>query len=472
VNIVAAVQTALRALFYFGCISATGCSQPQAQVTIDEHEHHQVMAGWEVTARVWEFDKANDRFDGSWLAHREELAAMLVNEAGIDRLRLEIKSGIENPVDYWALFAAGKIGYRQYKDHFYEKINDDADPTTLNAAGIQFSDLDWRVENIVLPVKKQLEARARRLRLNLAYGDFKWTASKGTLSHAENPAEYAELIVATFSHLKDKYGLVPDCLEIIIEPDNSDDWSGAAIGKAIVAASARLDAAGFADVDIIAPSTAKAQRATDYYEDIRRVPGAAARMKTLSYHRYEDLPDASDLNEIRETARAAGMNTAMLEYVDAGVSDLLADLSEGDANAWQKYGIATRRGADGKTRPGWLIVAHDRERGWPELRLTPTARALALVFNAVDQGSIRVGARSSNEDLAVVGFITPRKKLVVAAHALADMPLTISGLRKGRYRLESEDSDAAEQTKPQEITVDGVLRMPVRENATYVLTEM
>ncbi len=472
VNIVAAVRSAMRTMLFLGCIPATSCSQPQAHLMIDTSEHHQIMAGWEVTARAWEFDKTNDRFDGSWLAQRDELAAMLVDEAGIDRLRLEIKSGIENPIDYWALFAAGKIGYREYKDHFYEKINDNADPETLNPAGVQFSDLDWRVENIVLPVKKKLEARGRHLRLNLAYGDFKWTASKGTLSHAGNPAEYAELIAATFSHLKDKYGLVPDCLEIIIEPDNSDGWSGTAIGKAIVAASTRLDAAGFTNVDIIAPSTAKAQRAIDYYEDIRRVPGAAARMKTLAYHRYESLPDAADLNDIRNTARAAGMHTAMLEYVDAGVTDLLADLGEGDADAWQKYGIATRYGADGKTKPGWLIVAYGREGAQPELRLTPTARALALVFNAVDQGSMRVGARSSNEDLAGVSFVTPQKKLVVVAHALSDMPLTISGLRNGRYRLASARDDGAGQVQPGEVTVNGVLKLPVSENTTYVLTEM
>ncbi|MBK7284229.1 MAG: hypothetical protein IPI83_07505 [Sphingomonadales bacterium] len=107
-------------------------------------------------------------------------AAMIVNEAGIDRLRLEIKSGMENPVDYWSLFVAGKIGYREYKAHFYEKINDNADPDLLDPAGVQFSDLDWRVENVVLPVKRQLEARGRRSWLNFAYVDFRSTELRGS----------------------------------------------------------------------------------------------------------------------------------------------------------------------------------------------------------------------------------------------------------------------------------------------------
>ena len=229
------LRVALRSSLLALCVPAIGCTQPPAQLTVDINDVHQTMAGWEVTARTWEFDKVNDRFDGAAAAQRDALAAMLVNEAGIDRLRLEIKSGIENPVDYWVLFVAGKIGYREYKAHFYEKINDNADPQVLNPAGVQFSDLDWRVENVVLPVKKQLEARGRRLWLNFAYGDFRWTELRGSLSHARNPAEYAELVVAAFSHLRTKYGLVPDSLEMIVEPDNTNEWNGVVIGRAIVA---------------------------------------------------------------------------------------------------------------------------------------------------------------------------------------------------------------------------------------------
>lgn len=473
-KVTAFIRSSTFAMLLTGCIIVAGCDQSPAKLTIDTGERHQMMAGWEVTARVWEFDKDNDRFDGSWLAQRDELATMLVDEAGIDRLRLEIKSGIENPGDYWSLFAAGRLSYTAYKEHFYEKINDNDDPMVLDPARVQFSDLDWRVENIVLPVRKRLEARGRRLRLNLAYADFKWTASKGSLSHARNPAEYAELIVATFSHLRAKYGLVPDSLEIIIEPDNSDDWSGTAIGAAIVAVSQRLEAAGFPRVEIIAPSTAKAQRATDYFRDIGRVPGAATRMNTLAYHRYENLPDASDLNEIRDAAQGARMQAAMLEYVDGGIIDLLADLSEGDAIAWQKYGIATRVDDGGEARPGWLITGRGGAGTSLRLQLTPTARALALAFNAVDQGSLRVGARSSNADLKAVSFITPAGKLVIVAHALADMPLTISGLPEGRYRLSSASPDGIDARPPRKIEIKGKgrLKMLVARDTTYALVAL
>lgn len=464
-------RTAKLVALIWTCLSATGCGQQYATLTVDPTEHHQTIAGWEATAKVWEFDKVNDRFDGSWLAQRDELAAMLVDEAGIDRLRLEIKSGIENPIDYWALFAAGRIGYHEYFKHFYEKINDNADPATLNAAGIHFSDLDWRVENIVLPVKQRVEARGRRFRLNLTYVDFNWTEAKGTLSHAKKTAEYAELIAATFSHLKTKYALVPDSLEVILEPDNTDDWDGIAIGKAIVAATARLDATGFPNVGIIAPSTAKAQRALSYYDDIRRVPGAAQRMTTLSYHRYNREPAASDLGRIRDAANAAGMSTAMLEYTDGGIDDLLADLTRGDASAWQQYSIADRVHGDDDARPGNVIVARDQESGPPLLTLSPMARVLALIFNNVDPSSIRVAARSTNANIAAVGFLTPKRKLVVVLKAGRDVSLTIAGLPHGRYRLTSARIDGPD-TKPHIVKVDGALNLPVTKNTTYALVEL
>lgn len=472
VNIATAVRLGLRALFLFGCASTAGCSQPEAHLVIDMREHHQIMDGWEVTARAWEFDKANDRFDGSWLAQRDELAAMLVDQAGINRVRLEIKSGIENPVDYWALFATGKIGYRQYKEHFYEKINDDGDPASLNTAGIQFSDLDWHVENIVQPAKKRLEASGKQLHVNLAYVDFNRNGLRGPLSHADEPAEYAELVTATFTHLKEKYGLVPNSLEIIIEPDNTSSWSGVAIGRAIVAASSRLDAAGFPNVEIITPSTAKAQRALAYYEDIRSVPGAAQRMAVLAYHRYDGAPDATDLNEIRAMAGAARVRTAMLEYVDGSVSDLIADLREADATAWQNYGIAARARGEGAIGPGSLIVGMGPAGTRPVLGLTPAARALALIFSAVDRGSVRTGARSDNQNLEAVSFATPARKLVIAMHALADIPVTISGLPGGEYRLVMTGPGAVGTKAMRAASQAGVLKLDVKKNSTYTLTEI
>ena len=425
-------------------------------VTVDTSVRHQTMAGWEATARLWEFDKAGDRFDASWLAQRDTLFDLLVNDAGIDRLRLEIRSGTENPVDYWGQFAAGRIGYRAFKQRFYAKINDNVDPLRLDPARVQFSELDWRVENIVLPVKARVEARGRRFRLNLAYVDFKWGEDQGTLSHARQPQEYAELIVATVSHLKSKYGLSPDDIEIIVEPDNSVAWHGTEIGAAMVALRSRFAAAGLALPAIIAPSTAQARRALPTFAALATVDGAAAGLASLSYHRYEGAPGPTLLGMLRTTAHAAGAATAMLEYVDGDVDDLFDDLTYADASAWQLFGIATRpRGA--RTPPGWLIVARDGTAP----QLTPTARALAQLFNHVPQGSVRIDARSSTRALRSVAFITPNGQVVLALRSTKAGPVTIAGLPPGRYRV---SSDAG--TPPRDIIVTTGLRYALPAGVT------
>ncbi|MBK7284851.1 MAG: hypothetical protein IPI83_11130 [Sphingomonadales bacterium] len=95
--------------------SSSGGSNPPGNVTsrisIDGTRAGQTLSGWEVTARFWELDKANDRYDGSWLASRDAIVQKLIDDAGITRVRLEVRSGVENPVDYWSQFVAGQIGY-------------------------------------------------------------------------------------------------------------------------------------------------------------------------------------------------------------------------------------------------------------------------------------------------------------------------------------------------------------------------
>ena len=140
----------------------------------------------------------------------------------------------------------GRSGYEKAKSHRYENINDNDDPNVLNESGFQFAELDYRVEKILLPIKRLVEANGEKLFVNLCYVDFgKHTKWKGNLSHARQPLEYAELIHVTFEHLKRKYGIVPDALEIVLEPENSEDWRGREIGAAMVAAAKRLNAGRF-----------------------------------------------------------------------------------------------------------------------------------------------------------------------------------------------------------------------------------
>ena len=119
-------------------------------MTVKPSETYQVMKGWVVLASFWEQDKRRDRYDPSWLRYRDLILDRLVNELGINRIRIEIKSGAENPVDYWTLFRQNKIGYKEAKRHNYEKINDNEDPNLVNMADFQFSHLPTRARAVLL----------------------------------------------------------------------------------------------------------------------------------------------------------------------------------------------------------------------------------------------------------------------------------------------------------------------------------
>lgn len=443
-------------------LSAAGCSQsrPSAVVTVDATKRFQTIEAWEATAKMWEFDKKADRFDGSWLPVRDPILTALILDGGISRLRLEIRSGAENPVDWWSQFRSSRIGYLGFKSHFYEKINDNDDPRTLNPAGIQFAELDFRVENLILPAMRIAAQHGKPMSFILCYVDFMWTQSKGTLSHARNPEEYAELIAATYAHLKQKYGLTPDALEIILEPDNSDDWRGRQIGEAIVAVSRRLEQQRVGKVPIIAPSVSVGRRAPTYFEELAKVLGAAERVSVLSYHRYGGVFPQETLMEVATDARRIGARTAMLEYTHASVNDLFDDLTVGNVSSWQKYSIVGLYKDDGDTAPGNMLRAFRADGGRFRIGILPASAGLAQVFRSVPPGSVRIGATATGATVRAVAFRKPDGAMTVAVKAnkgvvariwdsararidaLPPLPpgdaerVRIDGLNPGAYRVE------------------------------------
>jgi hypothetical protein len=403
-----------------------------ATISVDAGQRFQTMTGWEVSARSWEMDKVANRFDGSWLDFRDEIIAVLADEAGINRIRLQVRSGAENPVDYWGRFMKGEITYKEVKAHFYEKINDNADPARADAAGFQFSHIDYQVENMLLPLQRRLAARGERLFINLCYVDFRGGLS-GDLSHARDPAEYAELIDETFRHLKTRWGVVPDTLEIVLEPDNTEAWGGREIGEGAVAALARLHEDGFAP-RLILPSTAAAENAPSYFDEALRVPGVAEHLFSLSYHRYDGRNAAKAFDAIRARAAAHGIPSEMLEYTTGSYRDLHEDLTKVSAAGWQLYSIAAPR-TPGQKGPSLSVLVYV-ERGGPEgprVFLSDQGRYLAQYFRHVRIGAERIGAVSSDPAFAPVAFLNTDGTEVVVIAAESGGMVTVEGLPPGRY---------------------------------------
>jgi hypothetical protein len=173
------------------------------------------------------------------------------------------------------------------------------------------------------------------LYVNVCYVDFSANGRpQGTLSHADNPDEYAELILATFERLRDD-GVTPDAFEYVLEPENTA-WDGTKMGRAAVTLKARFGAAGFSP-EYIGPSTTSATNTVPYYDDFIAVPGASDILDMLSYHLYRGSNQSSNRQAILAAAQAHGLQTGMLEFTDGTVDHLYPDLTEANVSAWEKY---------------------------------------------------------------------------------------------------------------------------------------
>lgn len=414
-------------------LSPAAAAEP-ADVRVDAGRRFQTMTGWEVSARVWEYDKRADRYDPSWERDAGEILDALAGDLGITRIRLQLRSGSENPVDHWARFTAGEIGYEAVKAHFYEKINDNADPRVADPAGFQFSNLDHQVEKILLPLRQRVEARGGRLFVNLCYVDFRWTKLKGDVSHARAPEEYAELVTEAFRHLKARWGVVPDTLEVILEPDNSDHWRGREIGLGAVAALARLRDAGFAP-KLILPSTAAATKAPEYFDAALKVPGVRENLFSLAYHRYDGARAAAALPAIRARAAAAGIPAEMLEHTAGDWRVLHEDLTVAQAAGWQLYSIAGPR-APGETRVSQSVLLYvEQGKGPGRVRLSHQGRYLAQYFRHVRPGAERIAADTAAPGLFPVAFLNPDGGEVVVIGAGRAGEIRVAGLAPGAYGL-------------------------------------
>ena len=382
--------------------------QSTAVITVDTATRFQRMSGWEANAQSGE---AEPGFIG-WQAELMDLAA---NNLGINRIRVELRSGAEHIVDYYGQFRAGMISESVWSPYKYVWVNDNDDPATINPDGFQWTALDEHLDATVVPLRARLAARGETLSLNLNYVSF------GTSTAHQDPAEYAELMLAAFQHMQRRYGFVPDAIEVLLEPENTS-WRAPRIGQAIAAAGARLAEAGF-HPDFIAPSVMDMANAVPFLDEIVKVPGALTYLKEVAYHRYGGVSDAN-LVAIHERAAQYGLRTSMLEHIGSDVEDLYKDLTLAQISAWQQYTLAyptTDNGAQYYYIKDGRPVAGQR------------TEALRQYFRYVRAGAYRVAAASDTPRVRPVAFTNPDGRVVVVLHLERREVLTVKGLPAGHY---------------------------------------
>lgn len=397
-------------LGYHPVIPDSLVAAPSLLVLVDTTIKFQVMKGWEAHTQ-------SGNATAGFATWQNQLMDLAVNDLGVNRLRLEVRAGVENPVDYFALFQAGTITMTEYRNTWYTAVNDNTNSNSINAAGYKWSAMDAHITEVVLPIRSRLQARGESLYLNLNYVAF----HAGGAIHT-NPAEYAELILAAFQHMQSRFGFVPDAVEVILEPDNNTLFTAPIIGQIIAKTGARLAAAGF-HPDVIAPSVTDAANAVPWLDQIVAQAGANTYLTDVAYHRYKNATDAK-VSSIGSRARQLGLRTAMLEHIGSDVESLYRDLTLANASAWQQFALAfptTDNGAQYYTITNGIPVMGSR------------TRQLRQYFKYVRIGAVRVGATSNSGVVRPVAFQHPTLGETVVLHLSQAGRIGIRGMAAGRY---------------------------------------
>ncbi len=390
-------------------------------IALNPYVKYQTMRGWEAT------DQAGQLFSPAWNNYKDALFDTAVNDLGINRIRLELLSGAENPVDYFAQWRAGQITESQYNAKRYEIINDDADPNHINPSGFKFSQLDSSINNVVLPMKQRLAARGERLWVNLNYVDF----GSSTFEHKTSPAEYAEFVLATYQHMQSVFGFVPDTWEVVLEPDTSTaNWSAVQVAAAIKTAGDKLVANGFTP-SFTAPSVTSASNAPSYIDQISQTNGAMSYVSEFSYHRYTGA-SGSILQQISDRAILYDKRVGMLEWIGADYVALHQDIKQGRNSSWQQFCLAgpISWGPDSGDR---YFVIDDSVPASPVITMGSKTKFLTQYFKFIRAGSRRIQALSGNQNFDPLGFVNANGKYVVVVKAGSGGSFSIQGLPPGTY---------------------------------------
>lgn len=397
----------------------------RARIELFPGRTFQRMEGWEAHQQSGELDCNPANF----ARYRDELFDRAVSELGINRLRLEVRSGMEARDLHAPVGNALQPKAAPFGTPWYSPVNDNDNPFVADSAGFQFDWFDYNVESSVLPVRDRLEKRGEHLYLTLTYVAFRKTTP---FDHLTNPEEYAELIAVMFDHMQRRFGFVPDAVEVMLEPDNTP-WTPEQLARSMVAAGDRLRSEGFRP-DFIAPSTTNLAEAVRWYDRMRRVPRVGEYLKVLSYHRYSGVSRPA-LRQLTLRARRDGLRLAMLEHMYGSADELHEDLTLGRVGAWERFALAYCGQNVGSNANGVYYQIYLPRGAPPRVVFTNAARLLRHYFAFVRQDAVRIAAASSSPNVSPVAFRNTNGALVVILQTNRGSDFSIGGLPRGAYAM-------------------------------------
>lgn len=394
-------------------------------VTLDLNKSYQTIGHWE-----------NGAYLPTGLEEYiiDDLVDLTVDSLGINRLRLEIRTGSENTIDYYQQYQDSLIEYETWRSNRYSTVNDDDDPQNINWDGFYFTEFDEKIEKILIPIRDRLIQNKSNLYINLCIVAFTGQLNEGTggtIIH-QSPEEYAEFIEAIFKHMNNKYGFVPDALEVILEPDVAKFGDGKLVGECLVAAGNRLKSIGYSPDFIACSNTNLFNALGKWYSEFIKVPGVSEYWSEYSFHAYAGRTD-DNLIQISENAKANRVNTSMLEWWTNGheFDYLHKCLKLANVSSYEF------KGSFGAIDNDWnsgLLSIKDNGNNVYLLDLQPPVKYFRHYFKLISNGAIRYEAISDSSSFDPVVFINKDGNLILNIMATNSGTVSISGLPTGLYQ--------------------------------------
>ncbi|MBI3980978.1 hypothetical protein HY345_03180 [Candidatus Microgenomates bacterium] len=457
-------------------LSASTETKAADSIMVNPFKKYQTITGWEAADYIGErgYPPYNNLSK-----YKNLLLDKVVNEYGLNRVRLEVRPVIENKTDYFQKYIDNPTPNGQWNwvhQNSMKFDNDNDDPNVINPAGFIFTSLDDKIDESVLDLRRLLSAKGEKLIVNLTYVGF---GTPGGLFQYDNPDEYAEYMLAIFSHMQKKYGFVPDLIEIELEPDNNSmnySFSAKEMGEAIVATKNKLSANGF-NPKFVVPNTTNLSNALPNFKTILDVLCAnlgtdhwpakcknninpASIIAEFGYHRYQPKPNPLDVvKAIGQISSDLGIGSAMLEWWENenNYNTLYSDLTDGMNTAWQQDAILSIYNV---SNDGSTVTIADK------------SKYIRQFTYYIRPGATRIDALATNSSHKPVAFINKDGKYVVVIimqKQINPTALSVSGLPAGTYGITYTDNNVWNQSLLDK-TISAGNSIDVNLNVTGVMT--
>ena len=102
----------------------TACAQlplpmsKETTITLNPGITYQIITGWEAVAEIGNYD-----FPKNFQAWQKETLDLAVDDLGINRIRLAIRSGSESPEDYFTPYFNGEADFERFVETRYATVS-------------------------------------------------------------------------------------------------------------------------------------------------------------------------------------------------------------------------------------------------------------------------------------------------------------------------------------------------------------